>query len=193
MCERNLYLVRHGYHDSGDVSELGGSLTPLGVEQSQIVAKRLKSLPITAIHSSNLLRAIETATIIQHELRLKAIQQSSDLAECLVSLPPSLIARAPHLSAVSPEIIESGKRQAERAFNRYFIQSADVDVHEVIVCHGNIIRYFVCRALNLPLDVWPDLETANCGITQICIGPKRISLCCLNDTGHLPSSLVMYI
>jgi hypothetical protein len=49
---------------------------------------------------------------------------------------------------------EDGAR-IEAAFRKY-IHRADVeqknDSVEIIVCHANVIRYFVCRALQLPAE-----------------------------------------
>jgi hypothetical protein len=28
------------------------------------------------------------------------------------------------------------------------------DSYEVVVCHANVIRYFVCKALQVPTEVW---------------------------------------
>ena len=40
----------------------------------------------------------------------------------------------------------------ERAFQKYFAlpgESQEKDSHEIIVCHANVIRYCVCRALQV--------------------------------------------
>ena len=38
---------------------------------------------------------------------------------------------------------------------------------EIIVYHTNVIRYFVCRALQLPPEAWLRLCTFNCSLTYI--------------------------
>ncbi|EER12438.1 hypothetical protein Pmar_PMAR001236 [Perkinsus marinus ATCC 50983] len=37
----------------------------------------------------------------------------------------------------------------------------------IVVCHMNVIRYFVCRALQLPPEAWLRMGGENCGITEI--------------------------
>ena len=40
----------------------------------------------------------------------------------------------------------------ERAFQKYFAkpeEAQEKDSHEIIVCHANVIRYCVCRALQV--------------------------------------------
>ena len=57
----------------------------------------------------------------------------------------------------------------------------------VFVCHQNIIRYFVCRALQLPPEAWLRFRGSNCGITEIIISDDgRVSLEKFADVGHLP-------
>ena len=44
----------------------------------------------------------------------------------------------------------------EAAFRKYFHRaesSQKEDSYEIIVCHANVIRYFVCRALQFPPEV----------------------------------------
>ncbi len=59
--------------------------------------------------------------------------------------------------------------------------------HELLVCHGNVIRWFVCRALGVDLTRWTQLEIANASITMIQIRPDgtaRVQL--FNDVPHVP-------
>jgi len=56
----------------------------------------------------------------------------------------------------------------------------------VIVCHCNVIRYFVCRALQLPPEAWLRMGGYNTGITEIVVKPNgSASLVRFADTGHL--------
>mmetsp|Transcript_159567 Transcript_159567/g.281703 ORF Transcript_159567/g.281703 Transcript_159567/m.281703 type:complete len:363 (+) Transcript_159567:94-1182(+) len=58
---------------------------------------------------------------------------------------------------------------------------------EIIVCHGNVIRYFVMRTLQLPPEAWLRLRGDNCGITELIIRPNgSVTLARFADTGHLP-------
>lgn len=58
---------------------------------------------------------------------------------------------------------------------------------EVIVCHANVIRYFLCRALQIPPEAWLRLCTFNCSLTYLTIRPTGTVSCrMLGDIGHLP-------
>lgn len=64
---------------------------------------------------------------------------------------------------------------------------------EIIVGHGNVIRYITCLALSLPHDVWLRLSTANCSITYLVIHPNGAVTCRhMGDVGHLGYDNVSY-
>ena len=57
---------------------------------------------------------------------------------------------------------------------------------EIIVGHANIIRYFFCRALQLPPEAWLRLCIFNCSLTYLTIRPTgTVSARMLGDIGHL--------
>ena len=57
---------------------------------------------------------------------------------------------------------------------------------EIVVCHGNVIRYFTCRALQIPPEAWLRLCTFNCSLTYLTIRPTgSVSCRMLGDIGHL--------
>lgn len=58
---------------------------------------------------------------------------------------------------------------------------------EIIVCHANVIRYFMCRALQLPPEAWLRMCTFNCSLNYLTIRPTgSVSVRMLGDIGHLP-------
>jgi len=63
----------------------------------------------------------------------------------------------------------------------------------LFVCHGNVIRYFTMRALQLPPEAWLRTSVANASITIINIHPNgRVSLQCMGETGHLSPELISF-
>mmetsp|Transcript_29719 Transcript_29719/g.44074 ORF Transcript_29719/g.44074 Transcript_29719/m.44074 type:complete len:168 (-) Transcript_29719:6-509(-) len=57
---------------------------------------------------------------------------------------------------------------------------------EIIVGHANVIRYFFCRALQLPPEAWLRLCIFNCSLTYLTIRPTGTVSCrMLGDIGHL--------
>ena len=175
---RTLVLVRHGEYR-------GEELTTLGRRQAAHTARRIGQLPITGIHCSTMTRAIETARILASGKRRWRLVRTHLLRECIPSLPPRLLRSTTTLTA---GMIQRGKDQAERAYRRYFMGPVRRNTCEVLVCHGNLIRYLVCRALGLRDRAWWSLGTSHCGVTVIRIpseGPMILDA--YNDTGHLPA------
>jgi broad specificity phosphatase PhoE len=186
MSERTIYLIRHGRHDwqSPPPDEFEGGLTDLGREQAALTGKRLRALPIDAIHHSTLRRARETAAIIAAQFPGVPIRASEALCECIPYVSDTL--RRRWFSAMAEREIEEGGRQARRAFDQYFKRARGADRREIIVCHGNIIRYFACRVLQAPPEAWVNADMNNCGITEVHIEPSGwMRLVSHNDTGHL--------
>lgn len=57
---------------------------------------------------------------------------------------------------------------------------------EIIVCHANVIRYFACRALQIPPEAWLRFCIFNCSLTYLTIRPTgNVSCRMLGDIGHL--------
>jgi serine/threonine-protein phosphatase PGAM5 len=189
MATRTLYLIRHGQYDFvHQPDDLGGYLTALGREQARRTAEMLSSLPISAIYCSSLRRAAETAGIIASafsSITPKSYRQLWEIVPCIPAREADYFAiRFPDLA---PEQIVLDRQAADEAFDLFFRLPETEDKQEMIVCHGNIIRYFACRVIGAPIDSWASMETHNCGITRCTIeSDGRMMLVSLNDIGHLP-------
>jgi serine/threonine-protein phosphatase PGAM5 len=77
------------------------------------------------------------------------------------------------------------------AFQNYFIPSSDgIDRNDIIVCHGNVIRYFVTKVLNVETMSWLQMTIGNCSLTVVKINPAgTMKLISFNDLGHIPPNL----
>lgn len=182
MGTRHIYLVRHGEYDWDDQPHPMKGLTVLGKQQAQITAERLSSVSIAAIYSSDLQRAIETAEIIGRAHAGVPHKQSPDLRECMLSCPA--------FSEAPRERLQEGHEQAERAFSEYLRPTDGDDGSDIIVSHGNLIRYLAARVLGSRKS-WRQLNTFNCGITEIAVDPNgSLWLVTYNDVGHLPRQLI---
>lgn len=56
----NIFLIRHGRQNSSDCN-VDVPLAKEGVEQAKLLGERMKTYPIDAVFSSNLIRAVQTA------------------------------------------------------------------------------------------------------------------------------------
>ena len=58
--------------------------------------------------------------------------------------------------------------------------------YEIVVCHMNVIRYFLLRSVQLPPEAWLRFGGFNGGITHIKISPTgNVSVVAFGDAGHL--------
>jgi len=194
MPVRVIYLVRHGqyepYPENGD--SLGGSLTLLGREQAEHTAQALAStIAVSTIYASTLRRAAETATVIARQFSGLEVQTARDLWEIVPCIPPREADYfALHFPNLTPAAIARDRYLADQAFDRLFCPANGSDQHDLIVCHGNLIRYFACRVLKVAVEIWANMETNNCGITRCVIeSDGRMMLVSLNDIGHLSPEL----
>jgi len=187
---RTLYLIRHGQYDHDDdrSSDVGKALVPLGIAQSKLVANRLKSLPVkmSSLISSTMTRARQTAMIIKQDFPELDLQQTRLIRECT---PPTW--RKDVMDGEDPEELKICTDNLDAAFSKYFIPSTDnEDRNDIIVCHGNVIRYFVTKVLKVETMSWLQMTTGNCGLTVVSIKPNgSMKLISFNDMGHIPSNL----
>ena len=187
---RTIYLIRHGDYNHEDERDpdVGKELIPLGIAQARLVASRLKSLPvrITSLISSTMTRARKTAMIINHEFPNFELQKDSMIRECT---PPTW--REDIMAEETKSDLEDCASNLEAAFTKYFIPSPDDDDrNDVIVCHGNVIRYFVTKVLKVNTMTWLQMTIGNCSITILRMMPNRMmKLISFNDVGHIPPNL----
>jgi len=187
---RTLYLIRHGQYDHDDDRDpdIGKALIPLGIAQSKLIANRLKSLPanMSALISSTMTRARQTAMIINQDFPELELQQTRLIRECT---PPTW--REDIMEGETSEELENCTDDLDAAFSKYFILSPDgEDRNDIIVCHGNVIRYFVTKILKVETMSWLQMTTGNCGLTVVRIKPDgSMKLVSFNEMGHIPPNL----
>ncbi|XP_076127243.1 serine/threonine-protein phosphatase PGAM5, mitochondrial isoform X2 [Alosa pseudoharengus] len=184
---RHILLIRHSQYNLSGSEDKERFLTPLGREQAELTGQRLAVLGLKydiLVHSS-MTRATETARIISKHL------PGVELLSCDLLREGAPIRPVPPVGHWRPDAVyhEDGAR-IEAAFRRY-IHRADVkqkeDSYEIIVCHANVIRYFVCRALQFPPEGWLRMGLSNGSITWLTIRPSgRVALKVLGDSGFMP-------
>lgn len=180
-----LYLIRHGVYDRADsLSEVAGNgLNPLGHEQARLTGARLAALPIrpAKLVSSTYLRARETAEDIGRTLGMVPILDSL-LHECTPTSD-----RPDFMKNHSPAEIADCDSNLALAWAKYVVPTPAADRHDVLVCHGNVIRWFVCRAVASDPLHWSRMDIANGSLTIIAVSPEgRVRLVMFSDVGHLP-------
>jgi serine/threonine-protein phosphatase PGAM5 len=188
---RHIILIRHGQYNVKGETDVERTLTEVGRIQAKLTGERLKELkiPFDNIFISTMTRAQETGKII-----IKSLPEIENLN---VENDPLIeegapIAPEPKIGHWRPEpaqFFQDGAR-IEAAF-RYHFHRADstqkTDSYTLLVCHANVIRYFVCRGLQFPPEAWLRLSLHHASISWLTIHPNgRVILRTLGDSGHLP-------
>lgn len=186
--KRILYLVRHGNFDvkAQPAHGLGGSLTALGRRQARLTAKRLSQLPIDAIYHSDMPRAAETAALIAEQLPDVPLRSSRLLRECTPGAP---LVFSDYFKDYSPEQLQRDREQAEQAYEKFFRLNRRGERREVLVCHGNIIRYFLSRVMQAPPVVWGGMDVRQGSVSEVELQAAWQRVNALSDVGHLPTAL----
>ena len=189
---RTLYLIRHGLYDEADPRDeaVGKGLIEAGRTQAQLTGARLADLGVSfdTIWTSPLTRARETADIIARSLSGLTPRIAPELAECTPTTWRKDVAAT--LAAGEAEACDA---QLERAFAHFFVPSPAGDRHELLVCHGNVIRWLWCRALGVDPAAWLGMAIANCSLTVIQAKPDgTCKLYVFGDAAHLPTELQTY-
>ena len=182
---RYVYLIRHGHYDRVDSLDdrTGNGLSERGRAQARLLGTRLAALPVKPARfvSSNLLRAVQTASEIGTSISRTA-DKDTILAEC--TAPSS----RPGLNEENePAELAACQAAMEAAWAKYFTPSPTADEHDVLVCHGNVIRWFVNRAIGNDTRHWTSLDIGHASLTVIAVRPDGgIRLVMFSDVGHIP-------
>lgn len=187
---RTIYLVRHGNYDSaqkGDEDVVKG-LTPLGVAQARLVAARLAGMPVTfsSLTTSPMTRARQTAVVVNQSLPQLKLEVSPLLRECT---PRTW--RTEMVKDATPAELAAAEAQLNEAFAKYFVPAKGADQHDILVCHGNVTRYFVTKALGVDTQAWLGFAVANGSLTIIQVNAKGVcKVLAVGDAGHIPPNMI---
>lgn len=187
---RNLVLVRHGHYAPDPAADpaLGPGLSPLGVAQAHLVGARLAGWPVPfdALYVSPLQRARDTAATIAADFPGREFTVVDDLAECT---PPTR--RSEIVKDEKPEDLAACKAQLDRLFETMFKPAAGSERTEMLVCHGNVIRYLVTRALGVDTAAWLEMSIGHASMTRIRVeADGRYKVVAVGDVGHLPPNML---
>ena len=205
---RSIYLVRHGITEWNCVRRMQGHTdVPLNTEgrvQAALIGARLSAVAPrpTAIWSSDLARAVDTARAIAQPLGLK-VQTTPLLRETMLGeweglTREEIIARgdSERLEAYLRDSLQAsaaGSETLEAVWDRMLRGMDDIrqqcpEETIVIVGHGGSLRALICAALDAPLSMrrlW--LDNASLSAIEELQGDEepmsRVLL--INDTSHL--------
>ena len=197
LYTKTITFIRHGQYISAENDE-DKILTDIGREQALVTGKRLANMDIIydKIICSKLTRAIETTDIIYNEL-IKNDKYSNgidiiydaDLNEGkpIICIPFDEKRRD---RDKWNELIERDSDRINNGFNKYIKRSTLKNENILYIGHGNVIRYYMCKILQIPGQAWLRWSINNCSISTAKLsksgtnGIRRWS-----DVGHFDDRL----
>lgn len=205
----NIYFIRHGeteFNAKKIHQHVNAELSEVGMRQAEFVAKRLMSIPIDAIFSSDSVRALQTTDVIAKAIGkevitselLKEIKRPSEIVGMHQDDPVSVAIR----SQIREHFLDKDWHYAdeENFFDAYdrakkalaFVQARGKE-NVLVVTHGVFMKLLVAT-LMLGEELTPQiylafsdfLATRNTGITWCTQDEKsKWHLVTWNDHAHL--------
>jgi broad specificity phosphatase PhoE len=194
-----LFFIRHGENNFVKTGRMAGRLPGVhlnvrGQKQAQALSEALKDVPIKAIYSSPLERAMETAIPIANALKLQ-IAQESDLMDTNVgkwqgrSLKIIRLTKAWKTVQNAPSRFRfpEGESFPETQMRIVNVLERVVQKHTksndiiAIVFHADPIKLAVSHFLGLPLDNFQRLGCDTGSVTVLNVGEMGAALIKLNQ------------
>jgi broad specificity phosphatase PhoE len=201
-----LYLIRHGQSAGNAEGRFGGHgptpLSDLGKEQAEKTAKVLAKEGISAIYSSDLLRAVQTAEPLGKVLDLPintseafrerhvGVLEGLTFDESKQAYPKdyyALVNRKVHHVITGGESYRQLLRRIMAKLNE--IVRAHPGEKIAIYSHTGAICFLTLNllgAINRDTKQTPWIVTSNCGINRFELrSPRNVRVLAINDTRHL--------
>lgn len=191
-----IYLVRHCKPDYSQQELVGDANMPLdkiGLKQRKLLNKKLLSLKIDVVYTSELLRAQQTAEVFLKKRKLKALVDKR-----LNEVDWTEWYKIKYFNMSEKTRIKRVKFYKEMDKRLNILQArfrrilADVwRAHKgkdvMIFCHGNVIRSILTSILNTDAIGFLSIELYQSSISKIVIDKNGyVKINYINNIGHLP-------
>jgi probable phosphoglycerate mutase len=194
-----LLLIRHGENEYVKTGRMAGHLPGVhlnerGQKQAQALAEALKDVPLAAIYSSPLERAIETATPIANARKLKIVQ-NADLMDTKVgkwqgkSLAVLRLTRAWKIVQHAPSRFQFPDGESFVDLQTRIANTLEgiIKKHHkprdivAVVFHADPIKLAISHLLGLPLDHFQRLSCDTGSVTMLHVHESGANLVKLNQ------------
>lgn len=177
-----IILVRHGEskHNAGLTEDENSSLTRKGQLQAKHLGMKLKKQKISAIYTSNLLRAKETGEIISKIIHVPIKGHFEELNEY----------RGKHLRS-KLKILFNLRLKRLRKFLKKLAKDRKKNKTILIVVHGITNRIIIGTLLQIPLKNLMRFRQYNTGLSEIYWNEeyKNWIITSMNSMEHLPARI----
>lgn len=197
-------FVRHGQTDWNTLGRIQGSsdteLNARGREQARHLARRLRTVPLHAVYTSDLTRCVQTARIVRGPRPLP-LRLSPNLREVAYGEweghTREQLARSgydDHLrrwntgEAVGGPPGGESREQVDARAEQFL--ACIVPRHRgetvLVVSHGGTLRLMLARLMGDPIVGWGRVRQANTGLTKVVFpAGEQPRIAFVNDTRHL--------
>jgi probable phosphomutase (TIGR03848 family) len=197
-------LIRHALCDPVGRSIAGRSpgvsLNQRGLQQAEALALRMAELPISAVYSSPLDRAVQTARAIAERKGLR-VEQREGLNEIdfgdwtgkqLAELQP--VAEWQHFNTYRSGTRIPGGETMQEVLARALNELADVarlrsSSLVAVVSHGDVLRSLICHFLGVSLDLMLRLEIDPASVSIVELQPYGPRVLLVNGMEGWPGDL----
>lgn len=203
-----LILIRHGETEWNETKRFQGvsdiPLSPRGMGQALSLARSLGREPLTAIYTSPLTRARQTAACLarHHSCPLLVIEDLKELnqgrlegltGDDLRREFPDFISR--WLEDPGETVLPGGESLGALQERAWAAIEGLVRKHSeetvAVVAHSFVILAVLCRALELPLKAFRRFRQDPTAKNILEFSERGAALRCLNDTCHLGSEPIL--
>lgn len=193
-----LLLIRHGENEYTKKGKFAGRLPGVhlnerGRKQAEALGEALKGVPLKAVYSSPLERALETAAPIANACHLKIIWDPGLLESDIGKWEGQSVRRLSHTKYW--RVIQNSPSRAGHPGGETFIQTqtrivsaldaicAKYKPREMVACvfHSDPIKLAVAHYLGLPLDRFQRLGCDTASVSALFINESGASLIKLNQ------------
>ncbi|HMK94086.1 MAG TPA: histidine phosphatase family protein [Candidatus Limnocylindrales bacterium] len=137
-----LLIVRHGDTEANvndiDAGPLDYPLTRQGVKQVRFIARAISKIKVSAVYSSPVFRAVETARILArpHGLQVKTLEELTE-----AKLKPEFVGKkGRHHILTDPEAFtETNSELTARTLKAIEIVKSEAEGNVIMVSHGDVI------------------------------------------------------
>jgi broad specificity phosphatase PhoE len=178
----NIILVRHGETYANITPNKEPTLTQKGKLQIKKVSEKLKDIKVDAIYSSDLQRASLTAKEIQKKNKCSKLIYTSELQE---------IYRVIIGGELKKGTRENRYEEDLKRANLFWKKMCDFTYQNVIiVSHGNLIRFFLSKALKAPANFFCNIQIDPASISIINILENNSKIVLVNDVSFMSKELL---
>ncbi|MCS7246971.1 MAG: histidine phosphatase family protein [Anaerolineales bacterium] len=197
-----LLLIRHAENDYTRKGRLAGRLPRIhlnrqGREQAEMLAKLLERVPLKAVYSSPLERALETAEPLAKMHHLEVVREEGlielDYGEWQGKSLRGLrrlkswrtVQSSPSLTQFPQgERISEAQHRVVQALYRIAEKHADED-WIACISHADPIKLAVAYFLGIPLDLYQRISISLASITALYLGRESVRLVAVNYASGL--------